>query len=294
MKKKNKSLWALIGLFLFAVAVPSTAFADAVTGETVVTLGQDLTPQQKEQILQEMNVDNNVKQITVTNEEEHRYLGQYLDEATIGSRALSSAKITLTEKGSGIQVETNNISTITDQMYANALVTAGVKDAEVYVTAPMEVSGTAGLTGILKAFEAAAGKNITEEQKQVANEEMVRTSELGQSIGDKEKAVEFMNRVKDEIAQEQPQSAKEVRDIIVNVAGDMNINLNDQDIERITNLMVKFSELNIDWDSLSSQLDQLKRNLDQVVNSEEAKSFLDKLFTWLAELIDSLKKAFSS
>lgn len=283
-------LWTLIGLLLFAFALPTTVSADAVTGETVVTLGQDLTPQQKEQILQEMNADSNVKQIQVTNEEEHKYLGQYLDKATIGSRALSSAKITLTEEGSGIQVQTNNITSITEQMYANALTTAGVKDAEVYVTAPMKVSGTAGLTGILKAFESAAGKNINEEQKQVANEEMVRTSELGQNIGDNQKAADFMNRVKEEIAKQQPQSPEEVKDIIVNVAGDMNINLNNQDIENITNLMVKFSELNIDWDNLANQLDKLK----DVVNSEEAQGFFDKLISWLSDLLNSLKGVFSS
>ena len=38
-------------------------------------------------------------------------------------------------------------------MYINALATAGVKDASVYVTAPFSVSGTPALTGIIKAYE---------------------------------------------------------------------------------------------------------------------------------------------
>lgn len=288
------SLLAVLTLFLFASALPSTVSADAVEGETVVTLGQDLTQQQKDQILQEMNVDSGVKTIPVTNEEEHRYLGKYLNKATIGSRALSSAKITLAEQGTGIKVKTHNITTITEQMYANALITAGVTDAEVYVTAPMQVSGTAGLTGILKAFETAADQNISEEQKQVANEEMVRTSELGQKIGDKDKAAEFMTRVKEEIAEKQPDSPQEVRNIIVNVAGDLNINLNNQDIDNITNVMYKFSQLDIDWGQFSNQLEKLKGNLGKAFNSEEAQGFFDKLLAWLSDLIDSLKGIFSS
>ncbi len=82
-----------------------------------------------------------------------------------------------------------------------------MNDAEVYVTAPMQsLSGTAGLTGILKAFETASDQNISEEQKQVANEEMVRTSELGKKLGDNDKAAQFMTRVKEEIADKKPDS----------------------------------------------------------------------------------------
>ncbi|OYD08319.1 DUF1002 domain-containing protein [Paludifilum halophilum] len=291
-KKKIQSIaWVtLIGLFVFSFTlIPATVSADAVTGETVVTLGQDLTPEQKQSILQEMDVDDGVKQIEVTNEEEHQYLGNYLSKATIGTQALSSAKITMAEEGTGIQVQTNNITTITEQMYTNALITAGIKDANVYVTAPVRVSGTAGLTGILKAFEAAADQNISEEQKQVANEEMVRTSELGEKVG-KQKAAEFMNRVKQEIAEKQPQTEQEIRDIIVNVAGDLNINLNNQDVDQLTQLLQKFSELNIDWDSLRGQLNELGK----VLQSEEAQGFFDRLLAWLSDLLHSLKNLFSS
>lgn len=286
-------LYLTVITLLFSWALPTPASADAVAGETVITLGHDLNPQQKEQILQEMNVASDVETITITNQEEHRYLGKYLNRATIGNRALSSAKITLAKQGSGIKVKTNNITTITEQMYANALTTAGVTDAEVYVTAPMQVSGTAGLTGILKAFETAADQNISEEQKQVANEEMVRTSELGEKLGDNEKASQFMTEVKEKIADKKPESKEQVRDIIVNVAGDLNINLNNQEIDNVTNVMYKFSQLDIDWDQFSNQLEKLKGNLDQIVDSKEAQGFFDKLWAWISDLFNSLKNIFS-
>ncbi|MGQ3339185.1 DUF1002 domain-containing protein, partial [Staphylococcus aureus] len=76
----------------------------------------------------------------------------------IGTKAISSASITLGEKDSGLNITTNNINWVTDEMYTNALITAGVKDAKIYITAPFEVSGTAALTGILKAYEVQSGE----------------------------------------------------------------------------------------------------------------------------------------
>ena len=92
-------------------------------------------------------------EIYVTNQEEHKYLGSYISKAKIGTKALSSSKITIGEENSGLNVTTHNINWVSEQMYVNAMTTAGVKDADVYVTAPFTVSGTAALTGILKAYE---------------------------------------------------------------------------------------------------------------------------------------------
>lgn len=123
---------------------------------------------------------------------------------------------------------------------------------------------------------------------------MVRTSELGKKLGDNDKAAQFMTQVKEEIADKKPDSPEQVRDIIVNVAGDLNINLNNQEINNITNMMYKFSQLDIDWDRFSNQLEKLKGNLGQIVDSKEAQGFFDKLWAWLSDLFDSLKSVFSS
>ncbi|WP_245920998.1 DUF1002 domain-containing protein [Melghirimyces profundicolus] len=289
---KKSSILALVFVFLFAAVLPQTVSADAVTGKTVVTLGADLTPEQRQSILQEMKADSNVQTIDVGIDDIRQYLhgGTSTGNAPAGgdNKAYSSAKITLTDPGNGIKVQANNVTRVTEQMYANALLTAGVQDADVHVTSPKPVTGTAALTGIMMAFEKASNKQISQEQRQVANEEMKQTSELGQKIGDKDKAAEFMTQVKDEIAKQQPKSKEEVRDIIVNVAGDLNINLNDQDINNITNVMFQFSQLNIDWDSLGSQLEKLKGSLGDLANSEEAQGFLDKILAWLSDLIHSL------
>ena len=104
-----------------------------------------------------------------------------------------------------MEVETHNINWVTDEMYINALITAGVKDAKIYITAPMTVSGTAALTGIIKAYEVSTDTAIPEEVKQAANEEMVKSAELGDAIGN-ENATALITKVKEEMANNQPQN----------------------------------------------------------------------------------------
>lgn len=277
-----------------AIVFPHTASADAIVGETVVTLGNDLNPGQRTAILQEMGVADSVKIIDVTNAEEHKYLGKYLSAATIGRNALSSAKIVLTDNGKGISVKTKNISTITESMYANAAITAGVKDADIYVTAPIQVSGTAGLTGIIKAFETATGKKIDENQKQVANEEIVRTQDIGKQIGDNNKAAQFMNKVKEEIATQNPQTPQEYRDIIINVSNEFNINLNDATINQLISFSQNFANLNIDWGALTQQLDSLRGDIKNILNTEQTQGIIDTVLEWIGSIFSSIGNIFTS
>jgi len=211
----KRYIWMfLVGLFAISFfSLPANVFADAAPGDVIVTLGEDLTNEQKKQILSEMGVSEDIEPIYVSNKEEHQYLGKYISKAQIGSRAISSSKITIGKKGSGVNVETNNITWVSEEMYANALITAGVKDADIYVTAPFDVSGTAALTGIIKAYEISADIEIPEEQKLVANEEMVRTAELGDKIG-MDKASELMTKIKEEIAKNPPETEEDLRELI--------------------------------------------------------------------------------
>lgn len=290
---RRLGVWGAL-LAIIALLVPTAAFADAVVGDTVVTLGADLSQEQRQQMLTEMDVDEqSVQVLEVTNDEEHRYLGEYMSKSQIGTRAISSAKITLTEQGSGITVDTSNITYVSNSMYANAMVTAGIKDADVYVTAPFEVSGTAGLTGILKAFEAAMGEEISEEQKQVANEEMVKTSELGEKYGNDEIA-ELMMRLKEELANNKPENKEEMRQLVINIAGDLNINLNDADTDLITDLLMRISELDIDWGQLGNQVDQIRNNLDSILDSQETRNFIQRSLDFLRSIIDWFGSLFGS
>lgn len=261
-------------------------------GDMIVTLGENLTDDQKQAILKEMNAPDDVQIITVSNEEEHKYLGNYIPKSRIGTRAISSSAITIGKEGSGIEVKTNNIDWVTDEMYINALITAGVKDASIYITAPTKVSGTAALTGIIKAYEISADETIPEDVKQAANQEMVETAKLGEDVG-KDNAAALIAKIKEEIAKDKPQTDEELREIIEKAAKDLGITLTDDQIASLMNLFNKLKDLNIDWNQVGDQLNLAKDKISKFLQSDEGQTFLDKLKDFLISLIDAIKSLFS-
>ncbi|WP_203361814.1 DUF1002 domain-containing protein [Bacillus sp. REN10] len=278
-----KRIIAWLGVLLLSFG--TIAQADSITGDVIVTLGENLTPAQKEQVLQQMDVPADVTTITVSNAEEHKYLGNYIPKAQIGSKAISSSKITMKEKGYGINVQTNNISWVSKEMYMNALSTAGVKDADVFVTAPFEVSGTAGLTGLIKAYETSTGEKIPEDQKQVANEEMVTTAKLGDQIG-QEKATELIQGIKEEIAKQNPQTIQDIQIIINNVSNELNIQLTQDQIDQLAALFDRMKDLNINWDQVTNQLDKAKERWNEFKNSEEGQGILQSIIDFFRSIFD--------
>ncbi len=286
----KKQLIILLSLFMFLYPIQS--FADMAEGDMIVTLGENLTKAQKDSLLTEMGAPKGVQIVTVSNQEEHQYLGKYIAKSLIGTKAISSSAITIAPKGSGITVKTKNINWVTDEMYVNALITAGVKDATIYITAPFSVSGTAALTGIIKAYEISADKTIPEDVKQAANQEMVETAKLGDSIGDKNAAA-LIAKVKEEIAKNKPKNDEELRNIIEQAAKELNVTLTDKQLQRLMDLFNKLKDLNIDWNQVSDQLNKAKDRISKFLHSEEGQSFLDKVKQFFISLIDAIKSLFS-
>ncbi|WP_405388452.1 DUF1002 domain-containing protein [Peribacillus muralis] len=283
--------WVILTILL-CILLPYKAFADAAVGEMIVTLGENLSKEQKNMILSEMKAPNDVEVLTVTNAEEHEYLGDYIASRLIGTKAISSSAITLEEKGTGLKLESKNINWVTDEMYINALATAGVKDATVYVTAPIPVSGTAALTGVIKAYELSSDKKIPEDVKQAANEEMVKTAKLGDEIGTEE-ASALVTKIKENMAENPPANTEEVRNVVESSAKDLGISLNDAQVQSLIDLFNKLKELNIDWNAVGDQLTAAKDKLSNFLESEEGQSFLDKLKEVFSSLIDAIKSFFN-
>ncbi|MDA2729488.1 DUF1002 domain-containing protein [Bacillus cereus] len=286
---KTKLLALLLAVAVFTI--PTASFADIIEGESIVTLGENLSEQQKQDLLKEMKAPKDATIITVSNAEEHKFLEGIVPKAQIGTRAISSSMITYTKPGSGLIVRSKNINSITDAMYTNALITAGVKDAEIQITAPFKVSGTAALTGLMKAYETTSNKAIPEEVKKVANEEMVQTSQLGDKIGE-EKAVQLVAKIKEEIAKEQPQTTEDLRSLIKKIADQLGITLTDEQLDNLVALFDKMKNLNIDWNQVGSQLNKAKEHVSAFLGSEEGQSFLDKVKDFFSSIIDFVKSLF--
>ncbi|MCM3584659.1 DUF1002 domain-containing protein [Mesobacillus maritimus] len=289
MKKNIMKLFILLFLLL---AFSSPAFADVSVGDQIITLGENLTEEQKEQILSELGSTENTQIITVSNEEEVNYLGNLLPRATIGTKAISSSSITYTEAESGLDVSTNNINWVTDEMYLNALITAGVKDANIEVTAPFTVSGTAALTGLMKAYEVSSGEVIPEEVKEAANEEMIQTAKLGDQIG-AENASALFTKIKESIAKKPPQTDAELREIILQAAEDLGLTLTDEQIQILMDVFNKLKKLDIDWNQVGDQINQAKDKISKYLESEEGQNLLERMKQFFISLFEALKSLFS-
>ncbi len=232
---KNKLI--ILGLLMVfsAVAFMPTAYA-ANVGEQRVTLGADLDADQIAQIYDDFNINRgDVKELFVTNKEERKYLSGLVDEETIGTHALSSIFITVLDEDSGIHVSTKNINWCTEDMYENALVTAGIADADIMISAPFNVSGTAALTGIYKAYSDITGVPLDEVSKAAAMEELVVTGDLAEVVGSDE-AVQLVNELKKILDQTKDMNDEELRKEILYIADLQNLSLTEENITQIINL----------------------------------------------------------
>lgn len=256
----------------------SMAFADQEMNEVVVALGKNLSAEQRQQMLNFFGVDENARIIEVTNEEEREYLGKHIDEKLLGTRAISSVYVEKLSEDEGITVQSNNITWVTNDMYRNALITAGIKDAKIMVSSPIQVSGTAALTGVIKAFEEITGETITEKEKEIASEEIAKTATLGNEIG-QEKAQELINNIKIYIVNNNIKSKGSIKDVVEEMAEELGIELSKEQIDRIVSLMRQISKLDLDVDQIKEQLKDISGKIDKITEQNiEVGSILDKIF----------------
>lgn len=290
--RKLTAILLIPALILLSMYMAPAASADAVEGDIIVILGEDLTTAQKEQVLADLDAPADAMTIQVTNEEEHKYLGSHMSKAQIGSKALSSAKIVIGKPGSGVSATSNHINWVTNDMYLNAMITAGVKDAHVSITAPFDVSGTAALTGIIKAYETTTDTEIPEEQKQVANEEIVKTAQLSDSIG-AEETTTLMTNIKEELAQNQPETREEMQTMIVNIANNLNITIPEAQLNGLVDLFMNMKDANINWNAVGDQLEQAKQQFTDFIESEQGQGILAAIKDFFVGLIEIIKGWFS-
>lgn len=286
MKKKLRPVLVLV---LLMGILTTGVLADT---RPVVSIGQDLNMEQRSQILAIFGADSDVEIIETSNAEEVKYLGQYVDRKILGSRAISSAYVKPLKPGSGIRVETYNISWVTEDMLISALATAGVKDAQVKVAAPFSVSGTAALTGVIKGFEGATGEFIGEEEKQVASEEIATTGELAESLGSNE-ASQIINKVKEEVLTKDLKSPAEIKKVVEVVSEEVNIELTEEQKEKVTELMEKISRLDINVEDIKGQLKNISDSLKELnKKTEEVKGFVAKILDFIEKIFNKIQDLF--
>ena len=239
-----------------ALAVGFTLFIPAALadedGQERITMGADLTDRQREAVYADFGIDEgSVTELSVTNKEERSYLEGLVPDGKIGSVALSCIYIKTLPAGSGMSVEIHNINYCTEDMYKNALTTAGISDAQVIVSAPFPVSGTGALTGAYKAYEDITGNPLSSLAKSAGAEELVITGELAEYIGS-EDATQMINELKNMLDKTQGMTDDEVRTEIKNLATLYNVSLTSAQVEQVLSLVRKLEGL--DAQELQEQL----------------------------------------
>lgn len=258
-----------------------------------LALGANLTPQQQSVVLGLLGVDPaelaDYDVIYITNEEEHEYLGEYVAASKIGTRALSSVLIVKREEGNGINITTKNISYCTIGMYKNALITAGITDADILVAGPFPISGTAALVGAMKAYSDMTGAEVSERSMDTALNELVLTGDIAQAVGDSQKAEELVAYLKQEVVEKGLSSEKEVKAAIEEACSQFDISLAEGEVTELTELLQKIGELDLDIDSIKGQAEALYEKL----SSLDTKSIFDKVADFFRSILDFFRGLFS-
>lgn len=263
--KKLLSICLILCLTL-GLGVSTLADSEHIS-EARAIIGADLNEAQIESVYDDFGVERGaVTELTVTNEEERHYLEGLVEESLIGTRSISCVYVELLEDGQGLQVETKHLTWCTETMFVNALVTAGVEDARIIVTAPFDVSGTAALTGIYKAYEDITGTAMDDVAKLVSTQELIVTGELADTIGQWD-AASIVNELKLMLDKTETMSNEELGQAIQDIAAEYGITLVDSQVQQLLDLCRGLEKL--DGDTLKEKVEQVQKTIQKLGDAQE-------------------------
>lgn len=277
MKKTVSIIVAICTLFGM-----TSAFALG-KGDTRAVVGADISAEQKADVYKTFGVEQgSVTELTVTNDDERQYLDGLVDDSVIGTKSISCVYLEVLGEGEGLDVSVTNINWCTKEMYANALVTAGIDDAKLIVTSPVAgISGTAALTGVYKAYEDITGEPLDEIAKLAGTQELVITADLADQIGSYD-AVTIVNELKKVLAETVNMTDDEVKAEILRIAQDNNISVSDGQADQLLKLCRSLENLNPD--ELKAKVESLQDTVKKLSAAQEK----------MVQITESMKTFFES
>ena len=284
-----KKLITVLLIIVMAVGMIVPAYAENIQSRAVI--GADLTEDQITAVYNAFGIRRgDAIELRVTNGEERQWLQGYVDESLIGTRSISCVYVELLPEGSGMDVTTSNITWCTGEMYISALATAGITDARIIVAAPFEVSGTAALTGVYKAYEDMTGKKLDDLAKLVSTQELTITGELANEIGGMD-STSIVNDLKLMLDETQKMTDDEIRAEIIDIAGRYNVSLTNTQIQQLIDLCRSLEGL--DADSLKARVEEVQGTLQKVSDAKtKVVGFVEtvkKVVTSVSSFFDRIK-----
>lgn len=291
------------------------AHADSSSDEPIVTLGSSLTSSQKTGTINTLTASLNgadYQTLTVNGDTLVKYLNPAGESFTSSSGVWSSAMIQKTSSGSGINVKilnyngSNSITTITANQYKNAALTAGITDANIYVTSATPIDGSGALAGVYAAY-AKSGNSLNTKQVTAAQDELSTLSGITQANKSKDGYTDSQlnNAVagaKKEMAQKGSNITKNEITTIVNqqITNNnlTNVITNNQKTE-IINLLVKIRDSGaLDSSSFKTQANSLMKNIQSnakgvfsKLNTKENQNLLQKMWSAIVNFFSSIFKS---
>lgn len=309
--KKAKTILAIITMLFFGTilcgTVKQTVKADDLP---VVCLGTSLTETQKNGTLKTLSEPlkgTSYQTITITGADLVKYLNPSGANFTTNSGVWSSAMIEKTASGNGINVHIldyqgrNNITTITSDQYKNAALTAGISDANIYVTSAVPIDGSGALAGVYAAYSK-TGENLNQSQVNAAQDEINTLSKITKENKDKDgySDVQLNNAVagaKQEMGKIGNNiSNSQIHDIVnnqinINHLGDV---INNNQKQQIINILIEVRDSGaLKNHKFRDQADALSKNI-----KKNAKDIFDKINTpenrnWFEQIWHNITSFFS-
>lgn len=310
--KKAKTISTIITLLFFSMlmcgAVTQTVKADELP---VVCLGTSLTDSQRSGTLKTLSEPLNgssYQTITITGEDLVKYLNPSGANFTTHSGVWSSAMIEKAGQGNGINVHIldyqgrNNITTITADQYKNAALTAGISDANIYVTSAVPIDGSGALAGVYAAYNK-TGENLNQNQVNAAQDEMNTLSKITKENKDKSGYSDAqLNNAVAGAKQEMGKIGNNVSDSQIHdiVNNQININhlgdvINNNQKQQIINVLIEVRDSGaLKNHKFKDQADALSKNI-----KKNAKGIFDKINTpenrnWFEQIWHNITSFFSN
>ena len=100
-----------------------------------------------------------------------------------------------------------------------------------------------------------------------------------------------LDTVKEAVVSQDLSDPEEIEAVVDDAAKEMNIQLSDEDKQKIVSLMEKISSLDLDVDSLKEQAKDLYNKLESLdlnINQEQVKGFFDRIVSWCKNIWNSI------
>ncbi|PID22109.1 hypothetical protein CSV61_04420 [Sporosarcina sp. P3] len=295
MKRGLASLLAF--MIMFAIIAPASISADEVINEKlgvpIVVYGSNLSDSEKASVKESLKVaeEAEVEELSVDGND----LIKYIPGGDRNARMYSSAKITRQEEGEGLVINIvtpDYITQVTADMYATAMLTAGIEDAVVEVAAPKKVTGHSALVGIYKAYEV-SGEVLDTERTDAANDELSLATKLSEKAGvDQDEVAKLLTEIKKQISEKKPATKEDVEQIVHDQLQKFNIELSEADRQLLIDLMDRISKLDIDFTKLNEQLTDMASKIKDKLGDLDP-SFWEKVKEFFRNMADSFKSLFS-